>query len=426
MNSIENNFFGSITAPTKNHTDILVMGVGGAGGNAVNHMYDLGIKDVTFMICNTDRQALQSSPIENKIQLGSGRGAGNNPDKGKALALESLDDIMIELENSKAKMIFITAGLGGGTGTGAAPIIAKAAKSKGLLTVAIVTLPFRGEGPNRMGQALKGLDDLRENTDSMVVIHNDNISKIYGSLPVMEAFHKADDVLATAAKGIAEMITRTDFINVDLEDVRTTMTGSGLAVMGSARTSGENKIDLAVDKALNSPLLNQQDIRGAKKILFNLSYAGDSSLTMDEAVRVQDAIQSKASISAGGAEANIIWGAGPSDDLLDGEIELTVVATGFEQMGRKELHPTASSNDEERRSLAAAAASEEEEESAIKWNITEKYKDIDSMLMQPAYFRRGLQLIGSTKTAKAQIGDMIAEQPSSEPKTTQQDEPSLF
>ena len=409
-------------APSKSHTDILVMGVGGAGGNAVNHMYDLGIKDVTFMICNTDRQALQSSPIENKIQLGSGHGAGNDPDKGKALALESLDDIMIELESSKARMIFVTAGLGGGTGTGAAPIIAKAAKSKGLLTVAIVTLPFRGEGPTRMGQALKGLEELRGNTDSMVVIHNDNISKIYGSLPVIEAFHKADDVLATAAKGIAEMITRTDFINVDLEDVKTTMSNSGLAVMGSARTSGENKIDVAVDMALSSPLLNQQDIRGAKKILFNLSYANDSSLTMDEAVRVQDAIQSRASLSAGGAEANIIWGAGPSDDLMNGEIELTVVATGFEQLGRKEF-PQPTPN-EEKRMLTTPI--EEEEESAVKWSFTEKYKDIDNLLMQPAYFRRGLQLIGSIKSTKSQIGDMIAEQGTDEPKAAQHDEPSLF
>ena len=409
-------------APSKSHTDILVMGVGGAGGNAVNHMYDLGIKDVTFMICNTDRQALQSSPIENKIQLGSGHGAGNDPDKGKALALESLNDIMNELENSKARMIFVTAGLGGGTGTGAAPIIAKAAKSKGLLTVAIVTLPFRGEGPTRMGQALKGLEELRGNTDSMVVIHNDNISKIYGSLPVIEAFHKADDVLATAAKGIAEMITRTDFINVDLEDVKTTMSNSGLAVMGSARTSGENKIDVAVDMALSSPLLNQQDIRGAKKILFNLSYANDSSLTMDEAVRVQDAIQSRASLSAGGAEANIIWGAGPSDDLMNGEIELTVVATGFEQLGRKEF-PQPTPN-EEKRMLATPI--EDEEESAVKWSFTEKYKDIDNLLMQPAYFRRGLQLIGSIKSTKSQIGDMIAEQGTDEPKAAQHDEPSLF
>ena len=413
-------------APTKTHTDILVMGVGGAGGNAVNHMYDLGIKDVTFMICNTDRQALQSSPIENKIQLGSGRGAGNNPDKGKALALESLNDIMNELENSKARMIFVTAGLGGGTGTGAAPIIAKAAKSKGMLTVAIVTLPFHGEGPTRMGQARKGLEELKNNTDSMVVIHNDNISKIYGSLPVMEAFHKADDVLATAAKGIAEMITRTDFINVDLEDVKTTMTGSGLAVMGSARTSGENKIDLAVDKALSSPLLNQQDIRGAKKILFNLSYAGDSSLTMDEAVRVQDAIQSRASLSAGGAEASIIWGAGPSNDLMDGEIELTVVATGFEQLGHKE--PTSHVEDENGGSGGGFnIPKDKEEESVVKWNIPEKYKDIDNMLMQPAYFRRGLQLIGSTKSAKNQIGAMITNTTTSEPKETEQNEqPSLF
>ena len=422
MNS---SFLDSIMAPTKNHTDILVMGVGGAGGNAVNHMYDLGIKDVTFMICNTDRQALQSSPIENKIQLGSGRGAGNNPDKGKALAIESLDDIMIELENSKAKMIFITAGMGGGTGTGAAPIIAKAAKSKGLLTVAIVTLPFRGEGPTRMGQALKGLEELRGNTDSMVVIHNDNISKIYGSLPVMEAFHKADDVLATAAKGIAEMITRTDFINVDLEDAKTTMTDSGMAVMGSARTSGENKIDVAVDMALSSPLLNQQDIRGAKKILFNLSYANDSSLTMEEAVRVQDLIQARASLSAGGAEANIIWGAGPSDDLLDGEIELTVVATGFEQTGRKEFAPSPKvPSDEERRPLTAVT--EEVEGGINEWNIPEKYNDIDSMLMQPAYFRRGLQLIGKAAT-KSQIGDSIAEQPTAEKVASQTDEqPSLF
>ena len=404
-----NSFLDSIMAPAKSHTDILVMGVGGAGGNAVNHMFDLGIRDVTFMICNTDRQALQSSPIENKIQLGSGRGAGNNPEKGKALALESLDDIMIELENSKAKMIFITAGMGGGTGTGAAPIIAKAAKSKGLLTVAIVTLPFRGEGPTRMGQALKGLEELGANTDSMVVIHNDNISKIYGSLPLMEAFHKADDVLATAAKGIAEMITRTDFINVDLEDAKTTMTDSGMAVMGSARASGENKIDVAVSEALSSPLLNQQDIRGAKKILFNLSYAGDSSLTMEEAVRVQDLIQARASLSAGGAEANIIWGAGPSSDLKDGEIELTVVATGFELVERPKEHII-----------------QQEQEEEEKWNITERYKEIDNLLLQPAYFRRGLQLTGSTRGGKSQVGEMIAEGTPAEKKAPVAEERTLF
>lgn len=421
--SNNNDFLGSIMAPQKSHTDILVMGVGGAGGNAVNHMYDLGIKDVTFMICNTDRQALLSSPIENKIQLGIGTGAGNNPDKGKQLALESLDDIMIELDNSKAKMIFVTAGMGGGTGTGAAPIIAKAAKAKGLLTVAIVTLPFRGEGPTRMGQALKGLEELSKNTDSMVVIHNDNISKIYGSLPVMEAFHKADDVLATAAKGIAEMITRTDFINVDLEDARTTMTNSGMAVMGSARTSGADKIDRAVDEALSSPLLNQQDIRGARKILFNLSYANDSSLTMEESTRVQDLIQARASLSAGSVEADIIWGAGPSDDLMDGEIELTVIATGFEQRQREEIQLSKGPKTYDH------TAEAEEAESAIRWNITEKYKDIDNLLMQPAYFRRGLQLVGNSaagKSSRSQVGEMLAETPEGSHKAAKTEEPSLF
>ncbi len=421
---MSNTFLDSIMAPAKSHTDILVMGVGGAGGNAVNHMYDLGIKDVTFMICNTDRQALQMSPIENKIQLGSGRGAGNNPEKGKALALESLDDIMIELENSKAKMIFITAGMGGGTGTGAAPIIAKAAKSKGLLTVAIVTLPFRGEGPTRMGQALKGLEELRGNTDSLVVIHNDNISKIYGSLPVIEAFHKADDILATAAKGIAEMITRTDFINVDLEDAKTTMTGSGMAVMGSARTSGEDKIERAVEEALSSPLLNQQDIRGARKILFNLSFTNEGTLTMEETTRVHALIQSRASLNAGGVEADIIWGAGPSDTLQGDEIELTVIATGFEQISRKEIDGGSMESGEERRPLSLVQ--DMEEETAVKWDIPDRYKDIDNMLIQPAYFRRGLQLTGSARTAKSHFSEMLAEGAAPEEKSPNAEERTLF
>ena len=423
MNSIASNgFLGSIMAPVRSHTDILVMGVGGAGGNAVNHMYDLGIKDVSFVVCNTDRQALHNSPIENKIQLGSGHGAGNDPSKGKALALESLDDIMIELENSKARMIFITAGMGGGTGTGASPVIAKAAKSKGLLTVGVVTLPFHREGPTRMGQALKGLEELKANTDSIVVIHNDNISKIYGSLPVMEAFHKADDILATAVKGIAEMITRTDFINVDLADVRTTMTDKGLAVMGSGKATGESKIDEAVNMALSSPLLNQQDIRGAKKILFNLSFAKDMSLTFDEATRALTLIQSKASLSAGGAEADIIWGAGPSDTLTSDEVELTIIATDFEPVGHTSPKPLGSDSG----SGVLAIDAEHEEEDVMKWEIPDRYKDIDNMLIQPAYFRRGLQLIGSTRTTKSQAGETIVEAPATEEKTPVAEERTLF
>ena len=412
----------SISAPTKSASDILVMGVGGAGGNAVNHMYDLGILGVSFMVCNTDRQALKASPIEKQIQLGSGHGAGGVPEKGRQLAIESLDSIMLELENSKARMIFITAGMGGGTGTGAAPIIAKAAKSKGLLTVAIVTLPFTGEGPVRMGQALKGLEELKLNTDSIVVIRNDNLSKIYGSLPVMDAFHKADDVLATAAKGIAEMITRSDYINVDLEDVRSTMTDSGVAVMGSARAGGDNKIDLAVSEALASPLLDQHDIKGAKKILLNLSWAVGSPLTMDETVKVQKLIQSRASISAGGNEASIIFGAGPTSDLVGDEVEVTVIATGFEQNGRKELSHLGD-DQEEKENVAGA-----EEESMVRWNIVDKYKDIESLLIEPAYFRRGMQLTGITsRGSKASVGEMINDsQQHKEEKIVRPKERSLF
>ncbi len=394
-----NEHLKSISAAKKATTDILVMGVGGAGGNAVNHMFDRGIRDVTFMVCNTDHQALEASPIEKKIQLGSGRGAGNNPDKGKQLAIESLDEIMLELENSKARMIFITAGMGGGTGTGAAPVIAKAAKSKGLLTVAVVTLPFKGEGPTRMGQALKGVEELRNNTDSIVLIHNDNISKIYGSLPVVDAFHKADDVLASAVKGIAEIITSNSFVNVDLEDARTTMTDSGVAVMGSARAKGEGKVDTAVEQAISSPLLGRSDIKGAKKVLLSIAYANDSSLTFDEAMRAVDLIQSRASLNPAAAEASIIWGGGPTDALDEGEVEITVIATSFEQPSRKEDGKEGEFN---------IPAGEEDSEESIRWNFTEKYKDIDNMLIEPAYFRRGMQLTGSTPGgSRASVGDVL-------------------
>lgn len=408
MTTSNNDFLSSIVAPQHNHSDILVMGVGGAGGNAVSHMFDLGIKGVTYMVCNTDKPALEKNRIEKKILIGDGRGAGNKPDVGKKLALEGLNDITTALDESKAKMIFITAGMGGGTGTGAAPVIAKAAKSRGLLTVGIVTLPFKSEGPVRVGQAEKGLEEMKANTDSIVVIHNDNIAKIYGKLPITEAFRKGDDVLAKAAKGIAEMITRTDFINVDLEDARTTMTDSGMAIMGSSRKSGEEKIDQAIEEALSSPLLNQQDIRGARKILVNLSYDAENPITFEEAVRVPDLIQKRASLSAGGSEANIIWGAGPSEELKDGEVELTIVATSFEPSAvRKES--SAGDNG------TGVAHSYDEEEIAVEWNIVDHYSNIDDIIKQPAYLRRGMQLMGSTvKGAKRNI--MEEEAPAKEKK----------
>ena len=418
---------GSIMAPTRSESIIMVLGVGGAGGNAVNHMFDLGIKDVTFMVCNTDKQALANSPIENKIQLGEGLGAGNNPAKGREAAIESLDDIMIHLENSGAKMIFITAGMGGGTGTGAAPVIAKAAKGKGILTVGIVTLPFRTEGRLRMEQALKGLEELKANTDSLVVINNDNITKMYGSLPFVEALHKADDVLATAAKGIAELVTRHGIVNVDFADVRTVMLGSGMALMGSARASGERKVDEAVERAIASPLLNHQDILGAKNILLNLSYAENDDLTFEEASRAQEIIQNRAS-RAGGYDANIIWGAGTSSELQDGEIEVTLVATGFESVTepmqplreRPKLGPV------ETPETTTTIQSEESEPVAtpkpsVEWTIKEHYNDIEDLIMQPAFFRRGMQLDGTVKGAvqvAGQIGEKVKEQPAAQAEST--------
>lgn len=442
MNTTTNNIsvLDNIMAPTKTESLIMVLGVGGAGGNAVNHMYDMGIRGVSYMVCNTDRQALQNSPIETKIQLGEGLGAGNNPGKGRQAAIETIDDIMIQLENSGAEMVFITAGMGGGTGTGAAPVIAKAARAKGLLTVGITTLPFFAEGRLRMEQALKGLEELKENTDAIVVIHNDNITKIYGSLPFLEALHKADDVLATAAKGIAEMITREDFINVDFADVRTVMNGSGVALMGSARAQGEHKIREAVDKALSSPLLNRQDIKGAKKILFNISYSDNCPLTLDEVDQALKMIQAKAGFTHSGNEANIIWGSGPAE-LADGEIEVTIIATGFvshdsliEAMVGGNGNNDNNGNEENSGSGEGETSNEQTTIPtapvvATKWDIKERYNDLDTLLMQPAFFRMGIQLGSSVAKggSKVQV-DSTDESGSnnSEPQAPKAAEQSLF
>ena len=421
-------------APAKSESIIMVLGVGGAGGNAVNHMFDLGIKDVTFMLCNTDKQALANSPIENKLQLGAGLGAGNIPARGRAAAIESLNEIMIHLENSGAKMIFITAGMGGGTGTGAAPVIAKAAKGKGILTVGIVTLPFRSEGKVRNEQAMKGLEELRENTDALVVINNDNITKMYGTLPFVEALHKADDVLATAAKGIAELVTRHGIVNVDFADVSTVMRDSGMALMGSARANGEGKIDEAVNMAIASPLLNNQDIQGAKKILLNLSYSESDDLTLDEANHVWEIVQSHASRGFGDHNANLIWGAGTSSELQKGEIEVTIVATGFESISGEvpNARPTLGQMEKSAQGVVAepvastTSAPEPQPQpvakpAGVEWSIKEHYNNIDTLFMQPAFFRRGLQLDGMVKGATVQVdgqvGEKVKEQPA--PATTE-------
>ncbi len=281
---------------------IMVAGVGGAGGNALNHMIDLGINDVTFMACNTDAQALEKSLATIKVQLGSGLGAGNDPEKGSQAAKESIEDIINVLRTEGTRMLFITAGMGGGTGTGASPIIAKAAQELDILTVAIVTTPFVNEGPIRTEQARTGIEELKQYADSLLVLSNDSIVQLYPDLPYDEGFWKADDVLATAVKGIAEIITGHGTVNVDFADVNTVMRGSGRAFMGSGRADGQNRAMDAVEASVTSLLLNHRDIRGAEKILLNISY-GDNPVTIGEAGFILKYLQEQS-----GGTANVIWG----------------------------------------------------------------------------------------------------------------------
>ncbi|QNL50114.1 cell division protein FtsZ [Olivibacter sp. SDN3] len=305
---------------------IKVIGVGGGGGNAVNHMYRQGISGVDFIICNTDAQALELSPIPNKVQLGAslteGMGAGSDPDVGENSAIESIEDIKRML-GVNTKMLFITAGMGGGTGTGASPVIAKAAREIGVLTVAIVTTPFAFEGKRRRSQAEEGLSELRKYVDSYLVISNDRLREIFGNLTMSSAFAKADDILTTAAKGIAEIITIPGYINVDFKDVRTVMNDSGVAIMGNAKASGDERAQKAVEGALASPLLKDSEIEGARYILLNIS-SGTQEVTMDEISIITDYIQERA-----GFTAEIIWG-NCLDESLDKDLSVTIIATGFQ------------------------------------------------------------------------------------------------
>jgi cell division protein FtsZ len=311
----------------KNHKSIIkVIGVGGGGSNAVNHMYNQGIKDVEFVVVNTDAQALKSSPVPLRLQLGAnlteGLGAGANPEKGKNAALESKEDIR-ELLSDKTKMVFITAGMGGGTGTGAAPVIAKIAKDMDILTVGIVTAPFVFEGRKKMMAAQQGIEELRANCDTVLVILNDKLREIYGNLAIRSAFAKADNVLTTAAKSIAEIITVHQDVNVDFEDVKTVMKEAGAAVMGSATEEGEGRAIRAAEKAIASPLLNNVDIKGAQKILLSIMSGEEDELSMDELSEITEYIQERA-----GDEAEVIFGQG-IDSELDKGIRVTVIATGF-------------------------------------------------------------------------------------------------
>jgi len=305
---------------------IKVLGVGGGGGNAVNYMFKQGIKGVDFVVCNTDAQALHNSPVPIKVKLGNRKlGAGSKPEVGKQAALDSVDEIK-EALSGETEMLFITAGMGGGTGTGAAPIIAEAAKEMGILTVGIVTIPFEWEGQKRLNLAEKGIEELKHHVDTLIVISNTKLREVYGNLSLTDAFSKADDILKTAAKGIAELITVPGYVNVDFEDVKTIMTEneSGKAIMSSAQAEGEERATKAVQEALSSPLLDDNDIVGASDILLHI-ITGEKELMMDEVEEITTYIQSQA-----GNSANLIWGNG-TDSSLGDALSVTIIATGFDK-----------------------------------------------------------------------------------------------
>ncbi|MFZ1703056.1 MAG: cell division protein FtsZ [Saprospiraceae bacterium] len=330
-----------------NNSIIKVIGVGGGGGNAVGHMFNQGINGVDFAICNTDAQALENNPVNTKIALGpnltEGRGAGSLPEVGKQSCIESIEEIRRWLSDG-TKMLFITAGMGGGTGTGAAPIIAKVAKEMEILTVGIVTLPFKFEGQRRQRQALEGLEQLKKNVDSILVISNDKLREMYGNLGLTAAFGQADNILTTGAKGIAEIITVPGYINVDFEDVNTVMRNSGVAIMGTGSAEGDDRARKAIHEALNSPLLEDNDIRGAQHILLNIS-SGTMEVTMDEIGEITDYVQEEA-----GYGTDLIWG-NCNDDALGEKLIITLIATGFEGGGTKRSSVNINKEDTHRKEI---------------------------------------------------------------------------
>ena len=311
--------------PRKTQTIIKVIGVGGGGGNAVNHMYNEGIHDVSFALCNTDNQALHESPVETRVQLGrrttEGLGAGNRPEVAKAAAEESRQDIQ-ELLGDGTKMVFITAGMGAGTGTGAAPVVARIAKDMNILTVGIVTIPFVFEGRKKIIQALRGVEDIAQNVDALLVINNERLIDIYSDLTIPNAFAKADDTLAIAAKGIAEIITVHGHINLDFADVKTILKDGGVAIMSSGIGEGENRVEEAIRNALHSPLLNNNDVFKAKKILFNIYAGEDTPLIVEEMESVSEFMKRF------GPEIEVIWGTA-TEESLGGKVKITLLATGF-------------------------------------------------------------------------------------------------
>ena len=397
-----------IKAPKTDGSIIMVVGVGGAGGNAVNHMWNLGIRGVTFMVCNNDQQALDKSPVELKIRLGAeGLGAGNDPENGRRAAVESLPEIRQHLEEAGTRMLFITAGMGGGTGTGASPVIAKLAKEMGLLTVAIVTSPLAVEGKIRYEQAFRGIEELRQNVDSLLIINNENILEIYGRLSLKQAFGKADDILCSAAKGIAEIITvESDLVNVDFADVSKVMRDSGRAHMAVATAEGDNRAETAAEASLRSPLLDHNLISGAKNILLNISVSNADSLMYEEVVRILEYIQAHASVQDDNGvihNANIIWGTSEKPQLGNA-IELVVVATGFSGDASvdvmKQIIPPARITEPVKEPVAPVlepikpvAPPQRPPEQVMLGAKSTRYNNIELLLAKPAYQSRNSKFI---------------------------------
>ncbi len=446
---MKDNIFETLDIEQITHSIIMVAGVGGAGGNALNHMVEMGINDVTFLACNTDRQALDHSDAGLKIQLGEGLGAGNDPEKGRQAALESLDDIFSMLRHEGTRMLFITAGMGGGTGTGASPIIAKAARELDILTVAIVTTPFSDEGNRRIRQAQEGLEELKQYTDSLLVLNNDSLVDLYGDLSIDDGFNKANDILANAVKGIAEIITGHGKVNVDFADIKSVMTDSGRALMGTARAGGPDRAQRVAEEVLNSPLLNNIDISGAKNILLNI-YDDEQSghtVTMNEARYIRGYLQEKT-----GNTANIIWG--NAHKPLGEDLEIAVFITGLSD-GVQDIKPLeVSSVQSESRSVQSAqdylpqggpaeghividsveaddgvddASEPGVRDNVIRWRGRDRYENIDYIVKTPAWERNKVKFVPVSDNSRS-AGKVALDRTSSQtpPQEPDKRENSLF
>ena len=390
--------------PTDSPKIIKVIGVGGGGGNAVNHMYREGIHDVTFVLCNTDNQALAESPVPVKLQLGrsitQGLGAGNRPERARDAAEESIEDIRNQL-NDGTKMVFITAGMGGGTGTGAAPVIARIAKEMDILTVGIVTIPFIFEGEKKIIQALDGVERIAQHVDALLVINNERLREIYADLTFMNAFGKADDTLSIAAKSIAEIITMRGTVNLDFADVKTILKDGGVAIMSTGFGEGENRVTKAIDDALHSPLLNNNDIFNAKKVMLNVSFCPSSELMMEEMNEIHEFM----SKFREGVE--VIWGVAV-DNSLDTKVKITVLATGFgveDVPGMDTLHEARSQEEEERQLQL------EEEKEKNKERIRKAYGESAGIGKKSLRSRRHIYIFNTEDLDNDDIIAMIEESP---------------